>query len=382
MSEAYVNENRVMCTRCDLYDTARLEEIVEAHFAALGLTPAFFAGKRVMIKPNLVTPHPPEAAVSTHPTLVEAAARLMHRYGANAVIAESPGGPYTESALRHSYQVTGMRVASDHAEVPLNEDVSFATFEAPRGQVCRTFEMITPALHADIILNLCKLKTHSLAMMTAAAKNLFGTMPGLRKVELHARFSDQEQFQAALVDLCDGLCTQKEVISVCDAIVGMEGNGPSGGSPRAVGCVLTSMNPFALDAVAAQILGLGEDVAMLREARRRGLVPEGKPAVEGDNPPTFCDWAAPDSHMKSVLTNLPAFLRPRPVIRASVCIGCGKCAESCPAHTITLERVKKGASRRRAHIHRKACLRCFCCQEMCPVKAIDTHKSLIIRLAH
>lgn len=380
MSETYVRENRVVCTRCDSYDTVRLEEIVQAHFAALGYDPTFFSGKRVLLKPNLVTAHPPEAAVTTHPSLVGAVAGLMRRWGADAVIAESPGGPYTQGALRHHYQVTGMRTAAEHAEVPLNEDTSYADFATPRGQLCRSFEMITPALQADIILNLCKLKTHSLAMMTAAAKNLFGTVPGLRKVELHARFPDQEAFQAALVDLCDGLCTQKEVISLCDAVVGMEGNGPSGGIPRAVGCILSARNPFALDAVAAHILGLDGEVAMLGEARRRKLLPEGAPILIGDLPPSFDDWKAPDSRVKNVLTHLPPFLRPRPVINASVCIGCGKCAESCPVHTITMKRRKKNA-KRLAHIHRHACLRCFCCQEMCPAHAIDTHKSFIIRLA-
>ena len=45
------------------------------------------------------------------------------------------------------------------------------------------------------------------------------------------------------------------------------------------------------------------------------------------------------------------------------CIGCGKCAEICPGHTIWVQGGK-------AHISRAGCIRCFCCHEMCPVKAI------------
>ncbi len=378
MGNDYTMQNRVVCTRCDHYDSAKLEEILRIHFASIGLEESFFSGKRVLIKPNLVTAHVPEDAVTTHPALVEAAARLMRSYSADAIIAESPGGPFTEGALRHNYKVTGMQKASEASGVPLSFDLSIGTFQTPNGQLSHAFDMIRPALDADIILNLCKLKTHSLAMMTAAAKNLFGTMPGLRKVELHARFSDQIAFQRALVDLTDGLCRQKEVISVCDAIVGMEGNGPSGGTPRAIGCLLSSRNPFALDCVAASILGLNEQVAMLEEARARHLLPDGKPECIGDTPPSFTDWTAPDSHMSEVLTSLPGFLKPRPVIRSSRCIGCGKCAESCPVKIITMDPQRGG--KRRAHIHRKQCLHCFCCQEMCPVKAIKIRKSLILRL--
>ena len=55
------------------------------------------------------------------------------------------------------------------------------------------------------------------------------------------------------------------------------------------------------------------------------------------------------------------------------CIGCGKCAEICPGHTITVENGK-------AHIVPRACIRCFCCHEMCPAKAIDVKRAGIFNL--
>ena len=63
----------------------------------------------------------------------------------------------------------------------------------------------------------------------------------------------------------------------------------------------------------------------------------------------------------------------KPSVDAEACIGCGKCAEICPGHTITVENGK-------AHIVPRACIRCFCCHEMCPAKAIDVKRAGIFNL--
>lgn len=91
---------------------------------------------------------------------------------------------------------------------------------------------------------------------------------------MHARFSNQQKFGDVLIDLCDMLCSSKRVISFCDAVIGMEGNGPSGGTPRKVGCLLVSENPYALDLAASQIICHDGEVPMIEEAKRRGLCPK------------------------------------------------------------------------------------------------------------
>ena len=86
-------------------------------------------------------------------------------------------------------------------------------------------------------------------------------------------------------------------------------------------------------------------------------------------------------HAKSVdfLSHTPRLLRPavsrlwdhltpRPVIRRKDCVGCGRCAESCPAHTITIVSGK-------AQIRYDRCIHCYCCHEMCPVRAIDIRRT-------
>ena len=56
-----------------------------------------------------------------------------------------------------------------------------------------------------------------------------------------------------------------------------------------------------------------------------------------------------------------------PRVDAAKCIGCGRCAESCPMHLIHIEN-------RKAVMTSKGCISCFCCQEMCPAHAIEARR--------
>ena len=97
------------------------------------------------------------------------------------------------------------------------------------------------------------------------------------------------------------------------------------------------------------------------------------------------DFAMPDT--VSFLGNLSGFMGGRfaklfeakPAINLKKCIGCGKCAESCPRHTITIDK-KRG--KKLAVIHRGDCIRCYCCQELCPIGAVDVKQNFIIKLIH
>ncbi len=70
---------------------------------------------------------------------------------------------------------------------------------------------------------------------------------------------------------------------------------------------------------------------------------------------------------------------PKPMIIRNKCVGCGKCAASCPQRTI--EMVKRGG-KTRPKIHRDACIKCYCCQELCPIGAVGIRQNPIIRLFH
>ncbi len=343
----------------------------------LGFDAGQYNGKKVVLKPNLLLKFAPERAATVHPSLVYAAGKIFREAGADVLLAESPGGPYTPGGLKSIYRTSGMEEAARAAGFELNFDTSFSEVKAEGGERSNHFEIINPILEADLIVNLCKLKSHSMATMTAAVKNLFGVIPGTRKVEFHSRFPEHRDFAASVVDLTSFICRNKKVLSVCDAVIGMEGNGPSGGEPRNIGCLLASENPFALDLLCAHIIGAENTVPMLENAKKRGFTPDSIKGLRiiGNDPAEFVirDFRFPDTHKSNKLDFLPKFLQPHPEVNKKKCIGCGECARSCPQKVITIENKK-------ARIALKNCIRCYCCQELCKPGAIKIHRSLIYRI--
>lgn len=180
-----------------------------------------------------------------------------------------------------------------------------------------------------------------------------------------------------LVDLAQ---TVTPVLTVMDAVESMEGNGPSGGLVRKTGFLIASQNPFCLDRFLCDLIAMTpQQVPTVTESIQRGLCPEKSEDLLILNPdalPTLLrDYRHPQSKTIDFSGNVPSFLQPavrwtarhllspKPIIDTHKCIGCGKCAESCPPHTIQIQN-------RKAQIQYKNCIRCYCCHEMCPVKAI------------
>lgn len=378
----------VAFSKCDEYDTDIITGLITEHFKEIGITVETFAGKKVAIKPNLVCAKTPDDAATTHPTVVEAVYRVLRSFGAEDVIlAESPGGPYTSVSLSHFYKVCGMTEMSKRCGLQLNGDTSFGRVNFAEGKKLRSLDVITPIMDADVIINVCKLKTHSLTGLSCAVKNLFGVVPGTLKVEMHAAYPQLEDFCEMLVDLNLTLLRDKTVISVCDAIVSMEGNGPTHGTPIKTGALFTSLNPFALDIVTEQFIGAeGESLYLDIGAERFGIPRRVEDTSIYEVIGSF-SLTRPDSKAGSLLRNLPNYfggrlaraLEPKPKIDPKKCVGCGKCMGFCPQKTIEITK-KKG--KKVARIKEDNCIRCYCCQELCPMAAVDTVKNPLLRFIH
>lgn len=389
------DDRRVCVSPCEDYDVGRLDAVIEEQCEILGLSSLVTPGCSVMIKPNLVIRRTPEEATTTHPEVVAAVIRALKRRGAGKItVAESSGGLYNKPVMSAIYQTCGMTEVCGREGAELNFDFSEVSVTCENAVTCRQFNIITPAVGADLLINVGKLKTHSMTGLSGAVKNLFGCVPGLEKPELHCQYPDPSQFQSMIVDLCTLVCP---TVSFLDAVDGMEGNGPTGGSKRHIGAILGGLNPFAVDIAACRLLDIRPDsVLMLKHGMERGLSPAsvGELELTGDLEPLVVrDFVKPVTHSTDFLDWVPGFLRPaaekcekliapRPVIDRAKCVGCGKCAESCPQHTIEIApcgKAKNGAAKQ-AEIDGSRCIRCFCCQEMCPVRAIDIKRMAIWRM--
>ncbi len=368
----------VAIARCKTYDPDLILRLLREYAPKVGLTEKAIAGKKVVVKPNLLLAYRPEKAATTHPAVMEAVIRLVKEMSpASVTIAESPGGIYNEKTLSHIYGETGMKGVSERTEAPLNYDPSHRPFPLPDGLTAKNVDMIIPVHEAEVVINVCKLKTHALATMTGAAKNLFGVIPGINKFEMHARFKKPSDFFSMVIDLNCELDRKKTVFHLCDGIIGMEGDGPSGGTPKEAGVLLMSRNPFNLDTAAAALMGFSGRVPLLTMAAERRLCPSDPAAlaIEGIRPDEVgCgDFVLPDAKKGRRFDLIPPFLQPKPYIDRAVCRGCQLCVKSCPQKTIFMVKGK-------AKIKDGSCIKCYCCQELCTFKAVKIKKSVIYRI--
>jgi len=382
-------DNKVFIVRCSDYKEVggKMSELL----AMMGGMGSFAkTDEKIVLKVNLLQPAKPERALSTHPVIVSAVARLVINEGAIPIIADSPGSgyPYTEKTLDKLYRTCEMyRVAEEEEGIEINLDTRYDIVSHPEGKLVKRFEVITPVLEADGVFNLCKLKTHIFMHMTGAVKNIFGVIPGLTKPGYHAKLRDKNRFAAMLLDLAEYVSPR---ISIMDAVMCLEGEGPGAkGEPKHVGLLIAAKSPLALDVVASEIIGLKrEQNPILIEAENRGLYPNRLEDVEiigadvSISELRITDYKLPATvaessglgrfNWLSPLFRRGMTLKPR-VIKES-CSACGTCSDSCPMEAIAIN------DNNYAQIDDDTCIRCYCCHEMCPESAIALHQGLLYRL--
>lgn len=364
------------------YDEKIVNDAVERVFAACECAKTLGANTRACVKINVIGRHAPSDAATTHPAVLCAVILALQKRGVTDItVADSAGGAYNESAMTAIYKACGITQVCQKTGVSLYTACKWSGKKAQNYALVPQFNVIQPVLDADFIINVPKLKTHMMMRLTNATKNLFGVIPGLQKAELHMRFPKSDKFGAMLVDLCE---TIKPNLTVVDAIDGMEGDGPNSGTPRHIGLIMGGESTYLLDLAACEITGISPaDVPYMANAISRGLCKKSFAEVEiggdigavkridGYKLPANSKDATFAAHQSGVIGKMVALIEksaaPHPVINAKKCVGCARCADICPAHTINL-------TNKKAHIDKKACIRCFCCHEVCPADAIDVKR--------
>lgn len=370
---------RAALVRCESY--SNVDKALDTALSLVGGLDFVKPGMRIVIKPNLLTRKHPDAACTTHPSLVRDMCRRLKELGAEVTVGDSPGGPFSAGYLRGVYDTTGMKDAAE-GYAALNEDFREAEAFFDGAKLAKKIHVCAFIKEADAVINICKLKTHGMMGYTGAVKNLFGIIPGTAKVEYHYRMPSKEMFADMLVDLEQYVCPRLHII---DAVWGMEGDGPSHGQPRQMNAIIASKDAYAADLVGSALMGLApKDVFTLRAALERGLCPATLDGVDvvGE---TVESLAQPDYKKVDVragnFANIPRpfqklvarMLDTYPKLAPAQCVGCGECRRACPPRAITMQENKP-------RIDRAACIRCFCCQELCPKDAMKIHRPWLLRL--
>jgi len=363
------------------YEPESLARAVDALLAPLGGLGAFVRpGDRVVLKPNLLLGFPPERAITTHPAVVRAVAQHALDCGARVAIGDSPG--------LGSIERVGRACGID----AVVRDLGLAWVEFTPLEVVddrRVFKRLSIArelLEADVVINLPKLKTHCQMLMTLAVKNMFGAVVGLQKLQWHYRAGrDKHIFARMLYEICMAV---HPALHIVDAVVGMDGNGPRSGTPRAAGFVAAGTDPSAVDAILCDIVGVPrEDLYTLQAARAAGDRAWEHARTAGADPADLrpAHWTLAET--QTLAMQGPAFLQRLPWIgrwlrdRVTAipyalpdrCVRCGECVRICPAHAMRME--PAGVT-----IDPARCIRCYCCHELCTHDAMGLRRSSILRL--
>ncbi|MBE6927329.1 MAG: DUF362 domain-containing protein [Ruminococcaceae bacterium] len=377
--------SKVSIVRCEDYSQDNCIKAIDAVLAPLGGLDWVKAGMRIVIKANLVAAAKPEKAVTTHPTLLAALTKRLVERGASVVIGDSPGNLYNAVILNRVYSVCGLREAEE-AGATLNHDFSQKTADFPEAKVAKHFAYTAYLDEADAIISFCKLKSHGMMSLSAATKNLFGAVPGTTKPEYHFRYPEPLDFAGMIIDLNRYF---KPKLFLVDAVEAMEGNGPTAGTPVHMGAILAGTDCHKLDMVCCKLIGLDPmSVPTLQAAKNYGYIGEYSEIkilgdVESLVKPDFeriergrglqFENAMPGGLGKTFSSVARLALRSSPKLKKKECIGCGLCANVCPAKAIVMKKKK-------ARICKKQCIRCFCCQEFCPKGAMKVHRPLVARI--
>ncbi|MCX7038719.1 MAG: DUF362 domain-containing protein [Spirochaetes bacterium] len=369
----------VVLVACQDYDRQRVEQAVRKGLAMLGgdwPAPGLLAGATtqpgpILLKPNMLRPAPAEKGVTTHPAVFSAVARCLQDKGVRLTFGDSPNGLF--SPLEVARQ-SGLLAEAEALGIPLADFETGRDVSDASGGRFRRFPLARGILEASAVVNLPRLKTHSLTRMTGALKNMFGAVVGSSKAALHITHPDGESFGRMIADL-NRLVRSRLV--VMDAITVMEGNGPVSGRLADVGLLIVSADPVATDAVACRILGIDPlSIPFIRAAWESGLgaAREEEIEIRGADLAHFTGrgLAIP---ARNPTRAIPPFLWrvakdllvAKPAIDPAVCIACGECVASCPTSPKSLaqERGKVPS------YNYSTCIRCYCCQETCPQGAIS-----------
>ncbi len=387
-------DNKVALVKCASYDDEVYLAVKRAVDYLGGIEKFVAKGNTVVLKVNAVQKAAPEKCATTHPAVVEAVGKLCVKAGASRVIiADSAGGPFNAGYMGGIFKVCGFTGIAEKNGFEVNSN--FDSFEAklPNGKVSKKFLICDVLREADVIINLSKLKTHSFTGLSNAVKNMFGAIPGLTKVEMHGQYRTLDVFNNFLYDIQDYFA-DKLTLHITDAVVGMEGPGPTNGMPRAIGAILAGSNPAAVDVIGARLMKNDPmTLPTITIGIERGYLDERvNVEVWGDSVDDLAvenyKIVTPDGY-RPFAHSMPKWLQPvvhrlttqRPTVNRRKCRGCKKCYEHCPVKAISMVPTKKGGVPKAKFDYNK-CIRCYCCQELCPFGLVKVKSGLVYKLMH
>ena len=208
--------------------------------------------KAVLIKPNFVEPDM-EGTINTHPVVIRAAREAFLRLGASSVVvAEGPGHERDTEGILEVLRLKDFLGPLERCFVDLNTDDVSQVSTRTHASKLKSLRLPKTVLGAEFVVSMPKMKTHHWVGVTLALKNMFGIVPG----NCYGWPKNVLHWAGISKSILDINSTVRPDFAIVDGIVGMEGNGPIQGRPKASGVLVAGDDPVAVDATCARIMGL------------------------------------------------------------------------------------------------------------------------------
>ena len=171
--------HKVSVIKCNSYKKEIVKKALKESLNLINFK--FHKGMKILIKPNLLLPCKPEKAITTHPVIIEELCKILSKHKAEIHIGDSASNN-TNLAL----EVCGIRGLEKYAKI-----INFESEEQKIVQIDKVGKVLLPKIlfDVDLVINLAKMKTHSLTGVTLCIKNLYGCIPGRLKEEYHRKFA-------------------------------------------------------------------------------------------------------------------------------------------------------------------------------------------------
>ena len=346
MSKVFVRNARV-----ETLETA-VQDIFEEYNVDL-------KARSVLIKPNFGAAVGPEKSALTDARVVKSILDACLRHTKDVIIGDNPGN--LDTGAMHTVRMSGILELAGNHYYNISRDGKFVDIGS---RIIPSVFLSKKITEVDYLINVPKMKTHVLSGISCCIKNCYGYVIGAMKSRYHLESKGLKDLAQLWLDLYR---FRPPDLNIVDALVAMEGGGPTHGKPRPVGKLIAGPNGMEVDVVVAVMMGWDPTrIKKLEMAHEQGLgeMDINKIEVVGDfevlplfeRPPTFAS-IDPAFNPYEEITKI------RPQVDIRKCVQCNLCVEqSCPAKAILLDEYPV--------IDKDKCISCYCCVEFCPEGAL------------
>lgn len=372
--------SKVSLVRVESYNDIE-QKIKEAIDLLGGISNFVKKDAKVFIKLNLIGPFGKDTGITTRPDVLESVIKLVKTQTDDITIGDNPAAKDVTFVLKKNgcfdlIEKYNLKLIDGKDEVIINN---------PNPHIYSNFEVSRDYVTCDTLINLPKIKCHTLTYMTCAEKNFFGLIYGLKKATWHSKATNPLEFGEALNDLYGAFLhamKEKIILNIADGVIGLDGDGPStGGTPKPAKCIIASADAVSVDTIACKVVKLDLNrIFVTNIAKGRGYGDGDNIELLGNSLDDFDDikFDGPRDTLSSIGLRIIRhkfirnFILEHPKIDHNKCIKCGECAKICPAKTMKIEKGKF------PHLRSTDCIRCWCCAEVCPQNAISKTKRPLI----